>query len=490
MGVLEAEDRKRFFVEKNIEIASRYFDEKTQLIYFDEEDPYDLEPKKASLLMNFGYVFALFRTKNHENILKAMSVLKRLLYFQIKAKKAGYGGFPKYIHQYPNAYDKRACVHIYVILYKLNKLFSKVLEKNLRKDLENALSRLKKFISMMDLNIGYEPDIEPLVSLILEKTLNKKPFVISSKHLETFVYMNVFSNEAAKPYLDENKYYWNSKLNVFVGPFFNEHFEKMHLRPTLFNLFINANFGTSPSQSLDNHYVYLLAALVLTASSEEKVSESISKTFLFHEMNACLLNDKRSSLFYFKNFRPKENDCYTNGFHVFSYLFGSSSENINSFVCQTKNMEISSLENEGVFSIDFTYPKIDIQEKKENSELNFYLFRNKDLQIFVDRKKATIFKLSEKLFIETLDRTLEISFSIVKGNGEVLGAISMGNRPSQMHSKAVSDYEAFDWKISLRTLRRDEGFTINMKMKVSLKQPLHEEMLLNLQEQDCLEKAP
>ncbi|MCH9631427.1 MAG: hypothetical protein S4CHLAM37_14500 [Chlamydiia bacterium] len=492
MGVLESEDRKRYFVEKNIEVANKHYDEKTQLVYFDEEDPYDQNSKKASLLLNLGYVFALFRTKNCDNILRAKSLLKKLLCFQVKTRNANLGGFPKYIHQYPNPYDNRSCVHIYVILYKLDKLFSKVIEKPLRVELSKAITRLKSFIEKMYTDYGYGEDIEPLVSLIIGKKPKKKPFVISSKHLETFVFMHAYSPVQASKYLDVLQNFWNEDLGCYAGPYFHEHFEKSLLRPTLFNLFMSCESGKACV--FDDHYIYLLSSLIMPKAVADNKEKSFSQNLIFNEMSAVVKNDETSSLFYFENFKAKEKDSYPNGFHTLSYLFRSLEDAPNSLVCQTKNVDVAASENEGVISVDFTYPKLDVQDKKVITELNFFLLKNDEVNITVDHEKATIFKLSETLRIETSDRTLEFTFKVIEGSGDILGGISMGNRPSQIYPDAInpntkSIYKAFDWKISLRSLRRDEGFKLNMQLKTSLKQPL-EEKLLDLQEQDCQEIAP
>ena len=87
MGLLEEEDQKRYLVTRSVELASSYFDEATQYLYFDEEDPYLESPRKISLFYNFAYVFALYRTKSRENIERGASILRRLLPFQIKVKE-------------------------------------------------------------------------------------------------------------------------------------------------------------------------------------------------------------------------------------------------------------------------------------------------------------------------------------------------------------------------------------------------------------------
>jgi hypothetical protein len=70
--------------------------------------------------------------------------------------------------------------------------------------------------------------------------------------------------------------------------------------------------------------------------------------------------------------------------------------------------------------------------------------------ILIEGMKGTVFALGDRIQIDTPTLKLELKFELVEGSGEFCGHIFRGNRPSQV-SKG---YEAYDWQIGLRTLRR------------------------------------
>lgn len=468
MGLIVEEDEKRAFVQKNLNLAAHFFDEKTKLLYFDEEDPYDIASKKASLLYNFAYVFALCRSKNSDNILLAKELLTRLLGFQVSSCESSNGGFPKYIHAYPEVYDSRACTHIYVVLFKLFQLFHKVFEKPLKDALTRSLDQLKGYLKVAHKLYGTKEDLQPLVFAILGIEDPCEPFTISSKHLESLVYLNLYNKELASKYRKTLGSFFNKDLGSYAGPFFHEYFEKGKHRPTLFDLYMSS---VENPQIDEDHPIHLLAALMIDVFPVDEFKLVPKQPLLYREMPVSVLQDTNSALTFFDSFEPKENDSYPKGFHTFAYLFGEKQKPA-SLVCQVKNMKIESTLSDDTLTLDFTYPEQELEDKKEVSELVFYLTRSEILELFVDHKKATIFKMNETLMIESLDRRIELNFEVVDGTGEFLGGISMGNRASQMHQMAIEGFQAFDWKIALRTLRRSCHLILRAKIKTILKQPL------------------
>lgn len=70
--------------------------------------------------------------------------------------------------------------------------------------------------------------------------------------------------------------------------------------------------------------------------------------------------------------------------------------------------------------------------------------------LFVEGQKATSFRLGDKIAIQTPQRTITLRFELTSGSGDFCGHIFRSNRPSQV----CKGYEAYDWQIGLRTLRR------------------------------------
>ncbi len=49
-----------------------------------------------------------------------------------------------------------------------------------------------------------------------------------------------------------------------------------------------------------------------------------------------------------------------------------------------------------------------------------------------------------------------IVFTLVEGEGVFYGHLSRGNRPLQISAKGALRYEAYDWQIGLRAIRRSD----------------------------------
>ena len=339
---------------------------------------------------------------------------------------------------------------------------------------------MKVYIQKAHIAYGTKEDLLPLVECILEKKSSMTPFTLSSKHLESMAIFSFYSSKNAKPWIQQIKRYYHKAISSYAGPFFHEHLEKGRYRKSLFDLFMGADCDIKDPLNL-------LGALVLKKEepfSQLKVREEIT----FRKMKARLLQTSSSSLFYFLDFTPYENDAYPKGFHTFSYLFKNGKET-GSLVCQTKNAKIKTEGSDKDLMIQATYKEEAFEDQKERNEWVFYLLNQTDLKLSVDGQKATIFKLGESLQIDASDRRIEMKFEITKGSGDLLGSICFGNRPSQIHPEATDEHRAFDWKISLRTLRRSAKLTVCCKIQVTLK-PLPETLLSDPKELGYQEKVP
>ena len=68
--------------------------------------------------------------------------------------------------------------------------------------------------------------------------------------------------------------------------------------------------------------------------------------------------------------------------------------------------------------------------------------------------KGTIFQFGDPVTIRTPTLTLRLQFDLIAGMGDFCGHIFRANRPTQVACKGALLYEAFDWQIGMRTLRR------------------------------------
>lgn len=89
--------------------------------------------------------------------------------------------------------------------------------------------------------------------------------------------------------------------------------------------------------------------------------------------------------------------------------------------------------------------------KKGEESIDFYLNYHPDHEIFVEGKKATTFQEGQELEIRSKDLSIKISF--VSDDGVYFGHLLRGNRPAQHATKGENLFSAFDWRISIQTVR-------------------------------------
>jgi len=125
------------------------------------------------------------------------------------------------------------------------------------------------------------------------------------------------------------------------------------------------------------------------------------------------------------------------GFHLFRKVW-QEREHLHTFVCQEK--KITRIED------IFIYPE-EIPEDKKLIELSFYVSKYLSVSPLVNGEKATLFHLGDCIEIAP---GCAFCLKLFEGSGDFVGRISQGNRPSQILPPSI----AYDWRISIRTLRR------------------------------------
>lgn len=83
-------------------------------------------------------------------------------------------------------------------------------------------------------------------------------------------------------------------------------------------------------------------------------------------------------------------------------------------------------------------------------EVTLFTDISPETTLLVEGRKATTFQLGETITIQTPQKTISLKLELTQGSGDFFGHIFRANRPSQV----CKGYEAYDWQIGLRTLRR------------------------------------
>jgi hypothetical protein len=108
---------------------------------------------------------------------------------------------------------------------------------------------------------------------------------------------------------------------------------------------------------------------------------------------------------------------------------------------------------DGVFNLPLEFE----MGRDDLVEVVYFCDASKELEIFIDGQKGTVFSLGQTITIKSSTRTFSLVFELLSGEGDFLGHISYSNRPNQI---VKSGLDAFDWKICLRTLRRSSKCVI------------------------------
>jgi hypothetical protein len=218
--------------------------------------------------------------------------------------------------------------------------------------------------------------------------------------------------------------YWDPKLALYIGPLLEERQRKNTPEVTLFDLYMAAATGQFSKRLLKHHPVHMHAALIFPTKAIDPIL-------------------KRSTSSYLPTNPSK-------GFHHFRRAWEGRDGHLHTFVCQEKRVLYH--------SEIFTYSE-EIPDERNRQELTFYCDYHPDVVLKVNNEKATVFHIEDCITIETPNKTLKLSFKILEGEGTFMGQISRGNRPAQIETKSDT---AYDWKISMRTIRRTP------KLKLSL----------------------
>ncbi len=101
-------------------------------------------------------------------------------------------------------------------------------------------------------------------------------------------------------------------------------------------------------------------------------------------------------------------------------------------------------------------------------EVSLFTSISSETSVLIEGKKGLVFQMGEILTVCTPKVQIQLQFAVIQGKGEFLGHISYGNRPGQLACRGECLFDAYDWRIALRTLRRQGPVQIALEVKTSL----------------------
>jgi hypothetical protein len=469
-----------------------------------EEEQRDVIP----IVENFLFALALLRSRTSDSVIEAKKLLERLFHFQVHNTELKENNFPIFLHEYPKCYDSYLGVQLLPIFFWIIKDFHHVLGSELRHKTEESAVALLIHASMIYQEKGapYTIALKLAASLKAWGDLLKLPnlssegenFLIQitqstlSPHFTAWYCPHILANTLVSlqmiyPNIAESpwKHFWNwinqtwhRKSCCYVGPILNEKQKEKEPQPTLYDLFLGYLSGTFSLRTLTVHPFHLQGALIQPTSErlvpldtpltlEGQIGEI--KWLMRHEENYAFTLFQQANI---ENSHviPKD-DITDKSYYPLRIIWGDNTR-AHSLVCQQGQVKHSEFQvNNSEISLKFTSDHSTLSDDREkNREVSFYIDEQEDINFFIAGHRATTFKIGDEIQIDTSSCIFSLQLSCeTPEDNTYLGHLMRGNRPSQISLKDHQRFQAFDWQIFLRAVRRKSPSIITAKIKISEK---------------------
>lgn len=435
------------------------------------------------LVENALFALALLRSRLVEQVQEAKVLLKSLLAFQNLQKNNSYGNFPVYFHQYPICHDSTLGLQLLAPFYWILKQFGHILGVDLRSQLEQAacLALEQCMTSHHQQPFSYSfavrlaaaqeaygglwgrsnwqqegrEQLEQLVKRQLEGWY-------TTSHLGNLLIglQMVYPSLIHSPWQDlwqRMEHTWHEQTGTYIGPCLREWQEREEPQSNLYDLYAGyfARCFSRRTTLLQPDHLY--AVLILPSSDkfypcssnfviEGELKEQKWQTLGNAELAYTVLEKKGIP-------HPSLDPTYT----PFRLIWGDL-HRVHSLVCQGGSYEKVEykIENNSIQLI-FDLKDKSSEERLSQREIEFFIDFQPDLFFSLNRQTANTFEIGQPLILSLGQRQLKLTFDLLQGEGDFLGHVMRGNRPSQMDNKGEKRFQSYDWAFFLRTIRRQKS---------------------------------
>lgn len=406
-------------------------------------------PPTIPLYENLCLALSFFNLKTQEGVEEGKKLILKILPYQNSE-----GSFPVYLHEYPQTHDLFVGAYLLPPLYWILHDFGSVLTREIKSKIEACCLRGGEFLYNQYLE--KQPSGHIAVKTISTLTaigalLNKKEWTrlqlpqnlsftqwSSSQHLAD-LYL------ASKDYARFLQGVWHHPTESYCGVAFKEFQEGFEPKITLLDFIMGSHHALTPHHT----QAALIREKLQTAPPaypyRAEGHEEGMKWLIRQEETwaAALVSKKEPSTLYSQP-----------GMHLLRLLM--KGESTHSFILPGNQLHSFDFEEKDKTLILYLTLSSEWNgnDKDLTREISFYA----DLKLVHAFDKGTVFNLGQPLTFSNLTMTIEN----YQGMGEFKGQILRGNRPSQILSDQVYDY-----KISLRTLRREPTCTLKVTLNIS-----------------------
>lgn len=379
---------------------------------------------------NFCFALALIRQKCSESVAEGKDLLERLFAFQAPASTLWEGNFPVYLHDYPRCWNSLQPLRIAPLLKKLLKEFSSILDKEFKEKtlmvLERMLSSIEKHRERRGLPSFWERRYQALLGYSVPADAPKS----AAEWAQELITADLLGN------IDVDALRLiHPRLGVYAGPGAEEAQEHFEPKPTLLE------WWSHSTRSLHPHPLQIeLAALPEPPAASSSISCG--------EVAGWQIRQTEDFSLSFSDAASGQEEK-----HLLRWIWAGSTA-LHSLSIPGARGSQSIQETERGVEIVFALPEEFDVSQNDLVETTAYCNLSEETELFVAGRKASVFALGDAVEIRTPKLSLQLRFDLIGGSGDFCGQISRSNRPLQTACRGKDLYSAFDWKISLRTLRR------------------------------------
>jgi len=442
------------------------------------------------LYENALFALALMKMHTAQNINEGKALLLKLLPFQ-----APDGNFPAYLHDFPTPLDRYAGIHLLPVFQAVLKEFSKVIGSDLKAPLEESAVKLLEYSLKNSESAPFHIAVKIAASAkAFGKMLERKEWEkegearmealrkdseamnFGSWYCPDYIAETLIALQMLYPKISESPWKsfweylsktWFPPARCYSGPAIKQLQWKRESQPTLYDLFLGDFTGGYPYHSLIDHPFQLQGALVSPVQEELKTVEA-PKTFTGEVSDQKWIVRHEPGYAYSAIETPYPIPPeMKKGYHPFKMVWGDRNI-IHSLVVQGgKFTNFDFEEKEG--GCDLIYildEEIDTGKRDPVYEVQLFCDKQEGVEFFVHDRKATTFAFDQPIKVATPDKTFSIEFKQEGGEGRFFGHIMPGNRPSQVNLKGKHRFDAYDWQILLRTVKRETACQIRVVIRV------------------------
>lgn len=454
------------------------------------------DPQQASdtipIYENVLFVLALLRTRMVEQVQEAKVLLKGILHFQNFQENDAYGNFPVYLHAYPQCSDSALSIKILAPLYWIIKQFGHVLGSELKTKLEKATDLLLQHSVRLDcvktypyfLIVRFACALQAFgnlwqldkyrsqgENLLQELSEQQTEECLSTAQLgEILIGLQmVYPTLSLSPWRSLWQYIehtWHQDTGTYLGPCIRERQEKVEPEPNLYDLYCGY-FSRQFSQRASLYRPQHLYGILIQSTDD----------FFQKNTNNCTVKGQwkgqlwqtfyQSSLAYTLFEKTTPYQLATDKTYTPLHLIWGDLQKVHTFVCQGGfYQQVRWMKNDDSIALIFTLQENPALDECSQSEIEFFLDFDPEVTFTIDGHRTTTFRFGDRILVNQPTQRFQITFELLEGAGDFIGHITRGNRPSQVDLKREKRFHSHDWRLVLRTIRRQTNCVVRMCVRL------------------------